>query len=288
MERLLGRLIGEHLTLKVALAQEPLFVRIDPTQLEQIVMNLVTNARDAMTSGGTVTIETARLGLEETEDGIAPGPYALLVVQDTGVGMDAETQKHLFEPFFTTKDVGSGTGLGLATVYGIVEEAGGAIRVSSQAQRGSTFRVFFPRTEPRELGDSSVPPPSDAKDGATILLVEDDDAVRNVTQRMLSRAGYRVLVAETPERALEIAANGGERIHLLVTDVVMPKMSGPELAERLRGIRPTMRTLFMSGYNRGHLVPPDDEDKGIGFLEKPFTYAALTRKLAALYRPDLP
>jgi signal transduction histidine kinase len=285
MERLLGRLIGEHLTLEVRLAPEELLVRLDPTQLEQIVVNLVTNARDAMTAGGVVTIETARIDLERTEDDIAPGAYARLLVADTGVGMDAETQKRLFEPFFTTKGVGEGTGLGLATVYGIVEEAGGAIRVRSEARRGSKFCIYFPRAEGTPAThEASLPPASSTTNGATILLVEDDPAVRTVTERMLLRAGHRVLVAETPERALAIAAEHSETIDLLLSDVVMPKMSGPDLAERLRSVAPGMRTLFMSGYNRGHLVPPEDESKGIGFLEKPFTYAALTRKVASLCR----
>jgi signal transduction histidine kinase/CheY-like chemotaxis protein len=284
MERLLGRLIGEHLTLRVALSVEPVFVRIDPTQFEQVVINLVTNARDAMSSGGTVTIETARVDLERAEDGLAPGAYVRFVVSDTGVGMDAETKKRLFEPFFTTKGVGEGTGLGLATVYGVVEEAGGAIRVRSEARQGSTFSIYFPRAESPEAEASSMPPSSDTRGGATILLVEDDPAVRAVTARMLSRAGHHVLVADNPERAFTLAAENADRIDLLVSDVVMPEVSGPDLAERLRSVSPRLRTLFISGYNRGHLVPAEDESKGIGFLEKPFTYAALTRKVAALCR----
>jgi signal transduction histidine kinase/CheY-like chemotaxis protein len=284
MERLLGRLIGEHLTLRVALAGDPVFVRIDPTQFEQIVVNLVTNARDAMPAGGTVTIETARVDLARAEDEVPPGAYVRLAVSDTGVGMDAETKKRLFEPFFTTKGVGEGTGLGLATVYGVVEEAGGAIRVRSESRQGSTFTIYFPRAEAPETRETSAPPSSGAAGSATILLVEDDPAVRAVTHRMLSRAGHEVLVADGPERALELAAEHGERIDLLVSDVVMPQMSGPDLAERLRGLSPRVRTLFMSGYNRGHLVPAEDESKGIGFLEKPFTYAALTHKVAALCR----
>ena len=285
MQRLLGRLIGEHLTLDVKLSTVPLFVRLDPTQLEQIVINLVTNARDAMTRGGSVTIETARVDLEQPDDGLAPGSYVRLLVADTGIGMDPETQKHLFEPFFTTKSVGQGTGLGLATVYGIVEQCGGAIRIRSKADEGSTFCIYFPRAEAAPVIHTSSPPSSRTGGNVTILLVEDDPAVRAVTARMLSRAGHRVIVADTPERALALATEHAGHIELLVSDVVMPKMSGPDLAERIRDLAPGVRTLFMSGYNRGHLVPPEDESKGIGFLEKPFTYAALTRKVAALCRP---
>jgi signal transduction histidine kinase/CheY-like chemotaxis protein len=286
MQRLLGRLIGEHLTLEVKLSNTPIFVRLDPSQLEQVVINLVTNARDAMARGGTVTVETARVDLEHPDDGLAPGSYARLVVADTGIGMDPETQKHLFEPFFTTKSVGQGTGLGLATVYGIVEQCGGAIRIRSKSREGSTFSIYFPRAEPTDVIRTSSPPSSRTVGGdVTILLVEDDPAVRAVTERMLSRAGHRVFVADSPERALVLAAEHAQHIELLVSDVVMPKMSGPDLAERVRDLSPGVRTLFMSGYNRGHLVPPEDEAKGIGFLEKPFTYAALTRKVAALCRP---
>ncbi|HEX6274084.1 MAG TPA: ATP-binding protein [Polyangiaceae bacterium] len=284
MERLLGRLIGEHLTLRVALSGEPVFVRIDPTQFEQVVINLVTNARDAMSAGGTVTIETSRVDLERTVDELPPGAYVRFVVSDTGVGMDAATKKRLFEPFFTTKGVGEGAGLGLATVYGVVEEAGGSIRVRSEARQGSTFSIYFPRAEPPDARETSVLPASGPSGGVTILLVEDDPAVRAVTERMLSRAGHRVLVAETPARALTLASENADRIDLLVSDVVMPQMSGPDLAERLRHVAPRVRTLFVSGYNRGHLVPAEDESKGIGFLEKPFTYAALTEKVAALCR----
>jgi CheY-like chemotaxis protein len=241
-----------------------------------------------MTGGGTVTVETARVDRERVEDGLEPGTWVRLVVADTGVGMDSETRKRLFEPFFTTKDVGRGTGLGLATVYGIVEQCGGAIRVDSESRHGSRFSVYFPRTDaPAEAPRASQPAP-DRPAGVTILLVEDDAAVRAVTHRMLSRAGHSVIVADGPERALALAADHADRIHVLITDVVMPKISGPDLAERLRNIRPGMRTLFMSGYNRGHLVPAEDDEKGIAFLEKPFTYDLLTKKIAALVAlPDV-
>ncbi len=282
MQRMLGRLIGEHLTLDVTLSKTPLFVLLDKAELGQIVVNLVTNARDAMSSGGTVSVETTEVVLEKSEEDLAFGSYAVLVVADTGVGMDSETRRRLFEPFFTTKEVGRGTGLGLATVYGIVERSGGAIRVESESRRGSRFRVYFPRAEaPVETATSSVPAPG-AVAAATILLVEDDPAVRGVANRMLTRAGHHVLVAEDPERALALSAEYAGTIHVLMTDVVMPKMSGPDLSERLREVRPGLCTLFMSGYNRGLLVPAEDESHGVLFLEKPFTYDALLRKIGAL------
>jgi CheY-like chemotaxis protein len=283
MQRLLVRLIGEHLTLDVTLSETPLYVRMDRTQLEQIVINLVTNARDAMSAGGVVGIETSGVELAQAEDEVAAGSYARLKVVDTGVGMDSETRKRLFEPFFTTKEVGRGTGLGLATVYGIVEQCGGAIRVESESRHGSRFSIYFPRTEvPAASARPSAPVPAGAGPSATVLLCEDDPGVRGVANRMLSRAGHKVLIAEDPERALALAAEHDGPIDVLMTDVVMPKMSGPDLSERLRKVRPELRTLFMSGYNRGHLVPAEDESKGVLFLEKPFTYDSLLRKVAAL------
>jgi signal transduction histidine kinase len=283
MQRLLVRLIGEHLTLDVRLSEAPLFVSMDRTQLEQIIINLVTNARDAMNAGGVVAVETERVDLVQPEDEVAPGSYARLRVSDTGVGMDSETRRRLFEPFFTTKDVGRGTGLGLATVYGIVEQCGGAIRVESESRHGSRFSIYFPRTAARAAATRpSAPAPAGAGPSATILLVEDDPGVRGVANRMLTRAGHSVLIAEDPERALAVAAAHPDSIDVLITDVVMPKLSGPDLSERLRELRPNLRTLFMSGYNRGHLVPAEDESKGVLFLEKPFTYEALVKKVAAL------
>jgi CheY-like chemotaxis protein len=230
-----------------------------------------------------VAVETERVDLVQPEDEVAPGSYARLRVSDTGVGMDSETRRRLFEPFFTTKDVGRGTGLGLATVYGIVEQCGGAIRVESESRHGSRFSIYFPRTAARAAATRpSAPAPAGAGPSATILLVEDDPGVRGVANRMLTRAGHSVLIAEDPERALAVAAAHPDSIDVLITDVVMPKLSGPDLSERLRELRPNLRTLFMSGYNRGHLVPAEDESKGVLFLEKPFTYEALVKKVAAL------
>ena len=240
MENLLCHLLGNQSTLELALQQSPLLVRVDPTQIEQVIINLVSNARDAMASGGVVTIETNTVHLNETTDALEAGSYASLTVSDTGSGIDSETQQLIFDPFFTTKDVGKGTGLGLATVYGIVQQCRGNIRVISEVNRGSSFRIYLPpagaaplngKIECRKLeiaGAGSIPP---ANNGAvTVLLVEDEPTVRNVVRRILKREGFRVLTADSAERALVISAKQSYAIDLLVTDVVMSGMGGPQLA----------------------------------------------------------
>jgi signal transduction histidine kinase/CheY-like chemotaxis protein len=279
LERLLSRLIGERLTLRVVLHDAPLFVRVDPSQLEQVVINLVTNARDAMQNGGLVTIQTASEEVSGSNDGLQSGRYALLSVTDTGAGMDASTQLKIFEPFFTTKEVGQGTGLGLATVYGIVEQSGGHVRVESELEHGSCFRVYLPASETGTSG-----PPALESRVVTLLLVEDEATVRNVTQRILRSVGHRVLAAENAERAMALAAEHDGVIELLITDVVMAGSSGPELAERLRARRPELRTLFISGYSREHVIPAADARTGVGFLPKPFTRDALVQKVAKMLR----
>jgi CheY-like chemotaxis protein len=264
-------------------------VHIDPVQVEQVIMNLVTNARDAMPKGGILRIETELAVAPGTEE-LEPG-FAVLSVQDTGVGMDAETRERIFEPFFTTKDVGKGSGLGLATAYGIVEQSGGHIEVSSTLGLGSSFRVQLPLApahhQPvlesgmpprRESGlRAAVRPPS----AATILLVEDEPKVRTVAERMLASAGHRVLVAEDASEALALAAQHAEPIDLLVTDVVMPGLDGPALAERLCALRPGLRTLFVSGYSREHGVPSGPEGM-CAFLPKPFSREELLAQVAEL------
>jgi signal transduction histidine kinase/CheY-like chemotaxis protein len=291
MDKLLSRLLDEQLTLRVVVPDEPLFVHVDATQIEQVIINLVTNARDAMTRGGVVTIETHRVELAEATDGLEPGTYAVLVVSDTGVGMDADTQRHIFEPFFTTKEVGKGTGLGLATVYGVVEQSGGQLRVSSEVGQGSCFSVYLRCAEPpvaERSADAHSPRtvsglravPS-ASRGITVLLVEDEPTVRLITERILKRAGHRVLSASSAERALAISSEHQGPIDLLVTDVVMAGMDGPALAEELRARRAELRVLFISGYSRNHAIP-EDADEGIGFLAKPFTYEALIEKVTKL------
>ena len=287
MDRLLSRLLGDGKELVLSLQSTPLFVHMDPTQTEQIIINLITNARDAMYAGGVVTVETEAVELDVPWGGLARGPYAVLSVTDTGAGMDAETQRHIYEPFFTTKALGKGTGLGLSTVYGIVEQSGGHIDLASQPGKGSCFRVYLPRARAPER---SAEPElvrrisgfrHTAASSATLLLVEDEPTVRSVTRRILERAGHLVLTSPTAERALEIASEHPEGIDLLITDVVMPGMSGPTLAARLRAERPELGTLFISGYNQEQLSA-DAEPGRTTFLPKPFTHEGLIAAVAEL------
>jgi signal transduction histidine kinase/ActR/RegA family two-component response regulator len=289
LEGLLRRLLSEQTTLRVDLEPCRLFVLSDPTQLEQVIVNLVTNARDAVVDGGIVSVESHALELLERTDEVPAGKYVELTVSDTGTGMDAETRQHIFEPFFTTKEVGKGTGLGLATVHGIVEQSGGYIRVTSTLGGGSCFRVYLPaaarpaqrqeqaRGERRISGMREV---VRSNYGATILLVDDEPTVRAVARRILNGAGYQVLVAADGAQALSVAAAHDGPLDLLLTDVVMAGFDGPELAGRLRAVRPDLRTLFMSGYSRHHAVPADEPSERVGFLAKPFTYESLLAKVA--------
>jgi signal transduction histidine kinase/CheY-like chemotaxis protein len=288
MDRLLLRLLGERISLKLQLQAEPLFVHIDPTQMEQVIVNLITNARDAMVGGGVIHVETATLELQEPRWASAAGTYALLRVSDTGVGMDGETRQHIFEPFFTTKEVGKGTGLGLSTAYGIVEQGGGHIEVSSEPGSGSSFSVYLPCAAPPLERVGAAPrlvsgfrAITRAPGRASVLLVEDEPTVRSVTRRILERAGHQVRTAPNAELALEIAADPSEPIDLVVTDVVMAGMDGPSLAERLRAERPDLKTLFISGYSHDHVLPRD-VPRSIGFLAKPFTHDALLAKVTEL------
>jgi signal transduction histidine kinase/CheY-like chemotaxis protein len=284
LTRLLARLTGERLTFHVSLHQEPLFVRIDPTQLEQVLINLVSNSRDATPEGGTITLETKPLVLQRSELGLKPGPYAVLTVSDTGEGMDSETRLRVFDPFFTTKQVGKGTGLGLATVYGIVDQSGGKIQVESERGRGSQFRVYLPQVAAPAAKEATPRPALVAAQAkrVAVLLVEDEVSVRAVTERMLRKAGHHVLTAEHAEQALLLMSRDAPSIELLITDVVMPGLSGPELALRLREQRPGLRTLFISGYSRDHVIPETDTTQGVAFLAKPFTYEALLETVSTL------
>ena len=288
MDTLLRRLLGGERSLRLVLADSAPCVHLDAAQLEQIIINLITNARDAMPSGGVVTVETRTLQLAETADGIEAGSYAKLSVSDTGAGMDAATRQSIFEPFFTTKEVGKGTGLGLATVYGIVEQSGGQIRVSSEPSQGSCFDVYFPLAEsPSEAQNAAALRAGSGTRKAvksrgavvTVLLVEDEPSVRAVARRILERAGHRVLAAESAEEALTLSAEHTGPIELLVTDVVMAGMGGPVLAARLSAQRPDLRALFISGYSRDLAVPHDDTESGVGFLGKPFSSEALLSKV---------
>ena len=285
VQPLLTRLIGEHIELVVSLTRGPLRAAADPTQLQQMIINLATNARDAMPDGGTLTIATELVDGVPAGTTFAAGRYVAFSVTDTGVGMDAATKRLAFDPFFTTKEVGKGTGLGLASVYGIVEQSGGHVHVDSEPGRGSCFRVFLPLVHVEATIDKAVPSPkplpADAPHPATILLAEDEEMVRLVTARVLARAGHTVIEAVDGEQALQIVRSHKPAIDLVISDVVMAKLGGTELARRLTRERPSLPVLLVSGYNREEI--PGDEDAGaIGFLQKPFTPGELLEKVSSL------
>ncbi len=282
MDRMLRRLLGENVELEVVAAPELGRVRIDPGQIEQVILNLVVNARDATPEGGRITIETSRAEVGGQEPaprgGLVPGRYVVLSVRDTGHGMDADVRSHLFEPFFTTKDKGKGTGLGLSTAYGIVKEAGGDIRVRSEPGRGSTFEVYLPRLDvPAEAdqADREALPVGDE----TVLLVEDEPMVRQLAARVLRGLGYTVREATDGMEALRLVAGHTAEIDLVVTDVVMPRLGGRELASRLRTERPNLAVLFISGYTENVSDVQGLIGAGVEFLQKPFTPASLARSV---------
>jgi CheY-like chemotaxis protein len=246
-------------------------------------MNLVVNARDAMPRGGKLTLETANVDLDESyaanHVSVTPGAYVMLAASDTGVGMSEEVREHLFEPFFTTKDKGKGTGLGLSTVYGIVKQSRGNIWVYSEPGQGSTFKVYLPRVAETAPGAEKPKGEESLEGSGTVLVVEDDEMVRNMTVKVLERYGYTVLCARGGEEAERVCRENGEEIRLMVTDVVMPMMSGRELAERLGRMQPGMKVLFMSGYTDDAIVHHGVLDKGVAFIQKPFTPEGLARKV---------
>src|SRR5213592_1044324 len=270
--KMLRRLIGEDIKLETLLAPELGAVRVDAGQMEQVLVNLAVNARDAMPEGGRLTIKTDNVD--------AGGSQVLLHVSDSGVGMDEEVQAHMFEPFFTTKPRGKGSGLGLATVYGIVRQSGGHIAVDSAPGRGATFRIYLPRVEaPLDPTDRPTPVTAPAAGSETILLVEDEHLVRLLARKVLERAGYRVLVAAGGAEALDLAERYAGTIHLLLTDVVMPGMNGRELIRRLAPLRPDLRVLYMSGYADEAVAQHGVLDPGTAFLQKPFTPGGLADKV---------
>jgi PAS domain S-box-containing protein len=282
MDRMLRRVIGEDLQLKTTRAAPLGRIKADPGQLEQVIMNLVVNARDAMPQGGSLTIETRDVHVDETcareHLGVAPGPYVTLAVTDTGVGMDKATLGRIFEPFFTTKEQGKGTGLGLSTVFGIVKQSGGHISVDSKPSQGTTFKVYFARNDdPLSIASLAEMTPPVLQGTETILLVEDEEQVRILAREILIGHGYHVLEARDPADALVISANRSEAIDLLVTDIVMPQMNGRLLSERLRSTRPEMEVMFMSGYTDNALDHDGGLDPAVAFLQKPITPLALTR-----------
>ena len=282
VEKMLRRLIGEHIDLKTNLDPALGSVKADQSQIEQVIINLAVNARDAMAHGGKLMIETANVDLDEDyarrHPPQLPGPYVLLSVADTGIGMDAETQTHIFEPFFTTKEVGKGTGLGLSTVYGVVRQSGGHVWVYSELGQGTTFKIYLPRAvQTTGLQQPHAAPADSLRGSETILLVEDEEALRELTRSLLEGAGYSVLEAELPEAATGIALQHRGPIHLLLTDMVMPGMTGRDLGAKLTPIRPEMKVVYMSGYTGFTLAGLADSE--IALLGKPFTRETLLRKV---------
>ena len=281
---LLRRLIGEHIQLQSVFTNEPAKVRADQAQLQQILMNLAINARDAMPEGGRLTIEVANLALDETYGNqhfaVQPGSYVMIAVVDTGLGMSGEVQARLFEPFFTTKRRGEGTGLGLATVYGAVKQAGGYIWVYSEPGRGSTFKVYLPRIDDdTPVVEAALPAESVAAVTETILLVEDEEAVRRLAGLLLERAGYRVIAAGNAEEAAQIHLAHSGAISLLITDVVLPGSSGPELYQRLSIRDPRLRVVYMSGYTDDAVFRTGRLEPGVAFVQKPFRRQELLQKI---------
>jgi two-component system cell cycle sensor histidine kinase/response regulator CckA len=284
-EKMLRRMIGEDIELITLLSEDLGRVKIDPSQIEQVIFNLAVNARDAMPSGGKLTIETANVTSDEhyahTHIGMPPGHYVRLSVSDTGVGMSREVQEKAFDPFFTTKDKGKGTGLGLSTVHGIVTQSGGKVLVYSEPGHGTTFKIYFPTIEgeldaPNGKNETESLP----RGSETVLLVEDEPSVRDLAKRLLKQQGYRVLEAANGEEALRLVQEKtGEKIHLLLTDVVLPQMGGKELADQLRILRPGIKVLYTSGYTDYAIVHHGVLDSGTDFLQKPFSLKTLSQKV---------
>jgi hypothetical protein len=283
-QKMLQRVIGEDIELVLHLEAGVGNIRADPGHVEQAIVNLAVNARDAMPLGGRLTIETSDVVLDEnyarTHMGVKPGDFTMIAVSDSGTGMDAETRRRIFEPFFTTKEKGKGTGLGLATVYGMVKQTGGDIWVYSELGQGTTFKLYFPRVA-EAVSDSGGGEAAAARrsGGETILVVEDEKAVRDLTVRILQQLGYTILTAGNGEEALEISRAHAGAIDLLLTDVVMPNMSGRQLADNLQAGRPDTKVLYLSGYTENTVVHHGVLDAGVDFLPKPYSRENLARKL---------
>lgn len=282
--KMLQRIIGEDVILTTSLAGSLHPVEVDRSQIEQTLLNLAVNARDAMPRGGRLTIETANVLLDEeyarTHIEVAPGPYVLLAVSDNGCGMDAATRARMFEPFFTTKAPGKGTGLGLAMVFGIVKQSGGHVNVYSEPQRGTTFKIYLPAaSHATEIVADDKPRPLHVRGSETILVVEDEDMVRELAARILRLQGYTVLEAANGRLALETCKRYSGTIHLVLTDVVMPEMSGRLLAEELHAFDPRIKVAFMSGYTDDAVIRHGILDSASNFLQKPLTPTPLITKI---------
>jgi signal transduction histidine kinase/ActR/RegA family two-component response regulator len=283
LSKLLPRLIGEDVDLAFIPGDHLSSIYADRGQVEQVLMNLMVNARDAMPEGGKITVETRNKHLDEKytrhRRGVVPGEYVMLAVTDTGSGMDAATKARIFEPFFTTKEEGKGTGLGLATVYGIVKQSGGHVTVYSEPGQGTAFKVYFPATSAGKKPDREPAATPYRAHGETLLVVEDENDLRNMIVRALRRREYNVLEARTGEEALELVEKDGCKVQLLITDIVMPGMRGTEAAQRLVALLPDLRTLYMSGYTDNAMFHQKLLETGTLFLQKPFTIAALEEKV---------
>ncbi len=285
---MLQRLIGEDIDLDWVPGEDLWQVRIDPSQIDQVLANLCVNARDAISGYGKMTIETANVSIDEEycshHAGFKPGNYIMLAISDNGRGMDNMILKNIFEPFFTTKEKGEGSGFGLSTVYGIIRQNDGLLNVYSEPNRGSTFKIYLPRHKTDAVSLYPHNKPDSLIQGSeTILLVEDETAILEITTLMLESQGYNVLPAATPEEAIELATNDQNPIHLLVTDVVMPEMTGRELEKILSASNPGMKCLYMSGYTANVIAHHGVLDEGINYIQKPF----LSRTLAAKVREVL-
>jgi two-component system, cell cycle sensor histidine kinase and response regulator CckA len=289
LERMLGRVLGEDVELSLNAGDAVYKIRADRASLEQAIMNLVVNARDAMPTGGKLTIETSQQLLDEEYArghlGVTPGPYVSLVVTDTGIGMDAATQARMFEPFFTTKDKNTGTGLGLSMVLGFVHQSGGSIWAYSEPNVGTTFKVFLPCAGTQSVSERPKPKKQALTGTETILLVEDESQVRTVAARILRSYGYHVLETHSPEEALLVGESHPGPIDLLLSDVVMPKMSGPELAARLLQLRPDLKLLYMSGYTDHSVLQHGILREEVAYLQKPITPSNLTAKVREVLTP---
>jgi two-component system cell cycle sensor histidine kinase/response regulator CckA len=289
---MLRRMIGEDVEIVIEVDEHLAQVKIDPSQMQQVILNLVVNARDAMPKGGKLVVEVRNAILDESNarpHNVAEGRYVTLSVSDNGCGMTAEVQKRAFEPFFTTKDVGHGTGLGLATVYGIVRQSGGHIWLYSEPGIGTTFRIFFPRVDqPQEPAAREVAPQTMRSGEGTILIVEDDLALRTLTEEVLSSAGYQVLIAADGLTALHVSEQYAGPIDLLLTDVILPKMSGQEVADHLAAFRPQMKILFMSGFTKGVIGQQGTLGPEVNFIQKPWTLRGLCEKIHGLLRSRSP
>jgi len=284
-EKLLRRLIGEDVQMNLALTSELLPIRADTAQLEQVLMNLAVNARDAMPDGGALNIETRAVELDEayagTRPGVIPGDYALISINDTGCGMGNEIIEHIFEPFFTTKDKDKGTGLGLSTCYGIVKQHGGNIWVYSEPGQGTTFNIYLPLAAREDgVNAQAVQQLSPVRGAATVMIVEDDPIVRNLVSRILAERGYRVMVSDNVADAVDQARKcaGSEPIHLVLADVVMPDMKGPEVFQKIAEYHPEVRVIFMSGYTDDVVVRYGIQKDAVAFIQKPFTVSGLLEK----------